>query len=69
MSECICLSGAVGVFKEDLDGSFHIPPDMSGEQVENRKGTVKDGAITYCFFFQFCFVWMITALSVNTNSF
>lgn len=32
----MCLSGAVGVFKEGVDGSFCIPPDMSGEQVENR---------------------------------
>lgn len=63
------LSGAVGVFKEGADGSFHIPPDTSGEQVENKEGTVKDKAITYCFFFQFCFVCIITALSVNTNSF
>lgn len=33
---------------------FYTPPDMSGEQVENREGTVTERAITCRFFARFC---------------
>lgn len=32
----MCLLAAAGVFKEEVDGSFWIPPGMSGGQVEKR---------------------------------
>lgn len=34
----MCLSGAVAVSKEGVDGSFCIPPDMSREQVRKQGG-------------------------------
>lgn len=55
ISECLCLPEAVEVSKEVVNGSSCIVPGVSGKQVENREGTVKNRVITCSFFAQFLF--------------
>lgn len=59
----VCLCGAVEVSKEVVNGSFCIVSGVSGKQVENRVGTVKNRVFLHVLCLPgFCLVWMITGL-------